>query len=219
MKYSLITISDSIFSDNKASVGAGIYYDCSITNQCSLMLSNNTFRDNIAAVKGGGVYYNLHRPEFNSNQFANNSAPYGPNIASYSLKIVKAGTANNKVTLDNIASGIEYNNTLEFELVDNDGQVMILENENTVKITSATQGASITGSDVVKIKNGIASFTGLTFVAKAGMKDVEYVLTSKAVDNTVPYAILSSYSEEFKNSLTVSFRYCKPGEIETQNKQ
>lgn len=218
-KQSNITVLNSVLSGNRAVVGAGVYFDCSFQNQCAAVLSNNIFRDNIASVKGGGVYYNLHRPLFSSNQFVNNSAEYGPNIASYAVKIVKAETATNKVFLDTIASGIKYNNTLKFNLVDYDGQVMVLEDEHTIKITPVTNGVSITGSDVAKIKNGTASFSDLTFVAQAGMKDVEYVLTSKVMSYSILMRILKRLTNEFQNTLIVSFRYCQPGEIETESKQ
>ena len=76
---------------------------------------------------GGGIYYNLNRPSLEGCSFNNNSALYGPDIASYAVKIVKSGTQENKITLNDVASGLQYKNTLSFDLIDYDEQEHLLE--------------------------------------------------------------------------------------------
>jgi hypothetical protein len=47
-------------------------------------LKGNSLANNIAGSNGGAVYYDLYSPYgLQSNQYANNSASYGKNYASY----------------------------------------------------------------------------------------------------------------------------------------
>jgi hypothetical protein len=41
-----------------------------------------------------------------NNTFTNNSAPYGDDIASYPVKIVRLGTVDNKIKIENVPSGL-----------------------------------------------------------------------------------------------------------------
>ena len=121
---------------------------------------------------GGGIYYNLNRPVISNLRFNGNSAKYGPNIASYPVKVVSKNTHQNKISLEDVASGLDYNQTLYFELVDYDDQVMNLENSKTVKIVPNEDTSSVRGTDFAKLNAGVAEFDNLIFRAEAGKKDV-----------------------------------------------
>jgi predicted outer membrane repeat protein len=50
-------------------------------------VSNNTFSNNTAGMKGGAIFYDQKRPYLSSNNFTNNNAIYGPDYASYPWKL------------------------------------------------------------------------------------------------------------------------------------
>jgi len=168
------TILNTSFIDNKAEAGAGISIEWSFSSQWSNSFRNNTFKNNQATLKGGGIYYNLNRPSISHWSFENNSAQYGHDIASYPVKIVKSETSTNKIVLDEVVSGLEYETILEFRLVDYDEQLLILEDSSTVKITSNSLGASVKGTDFAKLNNGTSTFDNLIFKSEAGAQNVSF---------------------------------------------
>ena len=50
-------------------------------------MKNSTFINNTAVEAGGAIAYDLYPPELEDNYFVNNTAVYGPDIASYPYKI------------------------------------------------------------------------------------------------------------------------------------
>jgi hypothetical protein len=126
-------------------------------------IENSNFYGNEAVIMGGAIYYNLYRPLLNANQF-NNSAPYGPNIASYPVRIVELATSQNKIYLSNIGSGIKHDGVLSLAIVDFDNQTMNLESDSTIKIVRTNEQSSVTGTDSAKISNGTAKFNSLELI-------------------------------------------------------
>jgi hypothetical protein len=61
---------------------------------------------NKATESGGAIEYDIYRPEFVNNEFVNNSAIYGPNIASYPVKIKVKNSNEDQLILSNIGSGL-----------------------------------------------------------------------------------------------------------------
>jgi hypothetical protein len=217
------TFISSTFINNTAHEGGGVYLTCiSSPFRCQTAFTNNTFTNNKAMSKGAGIYYDSDRPQIQGNLDTNNQASYGPNIASYATRIVLKETSQNKINISDVASGIKHTELIEVELVDYDGQVMVLENEKIVKITPDKAGVEIKGTDYAKFKQGKATFDNLIFIAKPGLLGIIYNLTSKAIDFTLIKHGLDSYTnnpEEFVNNFIVDFRYCKPGERELENNQ
>lgn len=174
---------------------------------------------NSATEMGGGIYYNLKRPTIQNITYSGNSAQYGPDIASYAVKIVKDDTQDNKIYLSNVASGLLYDQPLMFSLVDYDGQVMNLENAMSIKILIDDPDISIRGTDSSHLINGKAELDNLIFVGETGLQNAQYRLTSKAINQAVIAEALDNSNGEYDNTIDVSFRYCKPGEIQTGSKQ
>jgi len=84
-----VSITDSKFYNNSASVGGSLSLECSLGLACDIELSNNEFINNTASGKGGAVYFNMKPPLRSSpSLFLNNKAPYGNNIASYPFDII-----------------------------------------------------------------------------------------------------------------------------------
>lgn len=203
---SSVAISNSTFSNNLANDGASISIDCSFTNRWENSLTNVTFENNIAAKMGGAIYYNLDRPNMTDLSFKNNSALYGNDIASYGVRIALHNTTNNKVSISDVPSGLIYNATIKYDLLDYDNQVMNLNNKDTIKITASTSNSSVKGTDFAKFYNGKASFNNLYFVSKAGDANITYTLTSNAIDSDIISQVLNKSENEYSNILSVTFR-------------
>ena len=181
-------------------------------NSNSTMM-NMTFNHNTAQT-GGAINYDFRRPEISNNIiFIENVAQYGPNIASYPVRIVNSVNMNDPIVLSNIASGIAYQETIRMLLIDYDDQTMNLVNSNQIKIVPVTDGAKLQGVDYSVLTNGEAEFDNLQFVYGPGRTNVSYLATCDLIDSDkVSYLSLPT-----DNSIDVSFRYCQPGEIVINN--
>jgi hypothetical protein len=169
--------------------------------------------ENTASQEGGAIYYNYNRPKMVNLTTLGNKAPYGANIASYAVKIRMNGTNTDAMTIDNVGSGIAYNDTLVFSLLDYDNQVMVLENDDQILINPVNRTeASIMGTSYALLRNGTASFTSLVASAKPGMNNVIFQASSKAIDSTKIKNVFGAALSN--NSIKMNFRYCKPGEIQ-----
>lgn len=216
------TVQGSTFTNNSAYNGAGFFSSCSLANQCSTSLTNNTFDGNSALMKGGAVYYTMNRPTLDNNTFSHNTAEYGPDIGSYPVRIVEHGKATNKVTLGGVASGLDFDTPTIFDLVDYDNQVMNMEDSSIVKLTGKSANSSIFGTDYAKINSGIASFDVINFMASSGRQGVEYSVTTKAIDSAKAMLVAQNdedYQQNYVTTLKVNFRNCKPGEYEDSKGQ
>jgi len=162
----------------------------------------------------------MNRPTMTNNQFYNNSAVYGDNVASYPVKIVDSTTNSNKIIISNAVSGLQYSESITVKIVDFEGQVVNSENKNTFKISSSAQGSSIGGTDFAKITDGTAVFDNLFFVAEAGSKNIGYTLSTLAISRPIIEQILLPTDEkEYSNTITALFRECQPGEVVTASNQ
>ena len=188
---------------------------CSVTSVCSYDISDSTFNDSVAEVKGGAVYYDLYRPIFNNNTFSNNSAQYGHNIASYPIKIKLKDTSTDQIILQNVVSGSVYSPALEFELVDHDEQAILTDSVSTLLIRSINANTSIGGTNVVAVNQGAASFDDLIFISKPGSNNVNFEVSSKAIDKDI--VSLQYNGTQNQEHLDTSFRFCESGEVELNN--
>ena len=210
------TIDNSMFEHCQAKQGGWLALLCSKDILCSYNIRNNEFINNFAEMKGGTMYYDMYRPELDNNIYSNNSAQYGDNIASYPIKIKLNNIDSDLIKLENVVSGQAYPTSLEFELVDHDGQVILTNNISTIKINSVTNNTSLDGTLVVAVQKGVAIFNELILIAKPGSKNVEFQISSDAVDDAI---IDLQYNRTVKqNRIDASFRYCESGEIEINNK-
>jgi hypothetical protein len=67
-------------------------------------------------------------------------------------------------------SGFAHYQSLEFELVDHNDQVINIDNTSLITVKSIINNTSVLGTSAVKVNNGVASFDHLIFVAKPGLK-------------------------------------------------
>lgn len=143
-----------------------------------------------------------------SNTFSLNTAPYGADIASYPVKVVHNGQ--DDITIENVGSGVKLDQTIQFELVDYDNQVMVLDDESQIELKTIQDGTFITGTTSEKLYKGIAQLDNLYFESSPGDVNIEYGVTSKSIDDvkiSLAYNLTSTITPIF-----VNFRYCMPGE-------
>lgn len=161
---------------------------------------------------GGAIYYDSYRPSLNNITYVNNSAVYGFNIASYPIKIIKLGSSNNSIELNDVGSSITYTDALALSIVDYDGQEIKNDNTSQIKIVPVTINANAKGVNYAKLTQGVGQFSGLIFEYAPGSPNVKYVATSSEIDQDM---IETVFGQQFSNnSVTVNFRYCQPGEIQ-----
>ena len=150
--------------------------------------------------------------------YQSNSAAYGPNIASYPVKIKLYSNMLESIVLDDVGSGIMYDQTLEFGLFDYDDQVMILNSQDQVTISATdSQSSSVSGINSGLLNQGMTSFDSLVFVSASGTSNVLYDVRSKAIDSRKVRDVFGQTIND--TTISVNFRYCKPGEVNTDNNQ
>ena len=205
-----ITIDRTMFFNNSAVDGAAIYVDWTLTDFCFTQLKNVSFSNNVAVQSGGAIYYNYKRPEIQSCLFSNNSSAYGPNIASYAVKVYKVGYPTNNISLSDVGSGIKLNNPFLLVLADYDNQQMVLDNVSQLTIRSLSSSNKLSGVNVVKVDSGVADFSDLIFIGNPGSQNINFAVDSKSIDYTKINRLYGTNA--FSNLISVSFRYWMPGE-------
>jgi hypothetical protein len=108
------------------------------------------------------VFYDTFQPKMINITNINNSAPYGPNIASYAYTIKKTSSPSFIA-----ASNQVYNSSITFDLLDVDGQLMN-KDDLTMVVLKSNSSALIIGSSALLVKGGKVTFTGLIFKGKIG---------------------------------------------------
>ncbi|CAI2373025.1 unnamed protein product [Moneuplotes crassus] len=208
---SIISIKDTMFLNNIASKAGAIDFECFSNDLCKLDLDNVTFTNNSASVQGGAIYYNLIRPKIFNSTFINNSAQYGPDLASYPVKMKMKNDSDSQIHLTGIGSGVVISAPVKLALLDYDNQVMNLNNVDQVGIFSQNSSHSIVGgANSFPFKSGIATVEGIIFESKPGSKNVTFNAPTSAIDSNKVNTAFPN--EDFSSYITVDFRFCEPGE-------
>ena len=215
LQNSIALMQNNTFINNTSIRGAAIAFLCTSMTMCTLNVTQNTFDSNQAIRSGGVIYYDYNRPTLSNNIYLNNQAQYGSVIASYPVKIIMNGSSTDSISIDNVGSGIQYDSQLHLALVDYDNQTMLLDSQDSITINPLNfSESSIFGTNTGLLQNGVSSFTDLIFENQPGATDVVFVSSSKAIDSTKINEVFGSNISD--NYIHVSFRWCKPGEIDTQ---
>eukprot|EP00347_Sterkiella_histriomuscorum_P023866 403333113 len=142
----------SQFESNKAQQKAGaIYLSCSQRNSkfCYFQLMQNQFLKNLAFDNGGAIYYDLFQPLYlSTNQFQNNSATYGNDIASYPIKLKYL--LNDQLDIDALVSGKTVQEDIKVGIYDLDDQLIVTDNESEASLLSDDILLSVSGQTKIK---------------------------------------------------------------------
>jgi hypothetical protein len=203
------SILNSTFLNNQRSRGAAIYHTCPdyLMKECQLIIDSSSFINNSASVKGGALNYNHYKPFLFNLSFSNNSAPYGPNVASYPARI-KPRNETEIITGSNQVNS----NLIKFSLLDTEDQI-INNDQSPISIKSSAQ-VSIIGSTTQNVKEGMVIFENLIFKGKVN-ETFSLLLTTPAID----YEFVSKMvrEERTETKLKIKFRNCIEGEQGTDS--
>ena len=201
------------FENNTARIGGAVQISCNAYDSCSNFIEKSQFINNIATEQGGAIYYKFRRPSLHDITFSNNQAMYGVNIASYPARIILNNSINDAMILTDVVSGVTYPDTLRLSIVDFDNQVINFLSSGQIKIVASTAGSSVKGIDSSRLINGVAELDNVQFVHRPGQSNTIFHAVCNLIDtNKVRYLNLPT-----DNSITVSFRYCMPGEVITND--
>lgn len=157
----------------------------------------------------------MQRPNLTDVEFLNNSADYGPNIASYPVTLQLLDGQNNSIVLEDVVSGQSYIPGIQLELVDYDGQTVELGLTSTVTVQSIQSGTRVDGTNKMIMTNGTVDLDDLILTSEPGSSNVHFEVLSNSIDyNRV--SVQLGYDASSIN-LTSSFRFCQTGEIELNN--
>lgn len=174
-------------------------------------MTNVTFSENEASEQGGAIHYNYRRPNIEDCVFTDNIARYGPDIASYPVKIRMNEDINSDIHLNEVGSGINLDSPITLTLLDYDDQKMVLNSVDQISIFAVdTQQASVGGVNTVQLKEGSSVFDSIQFVSEIGSINVKFSAVSKVIDTSKVSELYGAST--FNNEITVDFRFCKPGE-------
>ncbi|CAG9331588.1 unnamed protein product [Blepharisma stoltei] len=229
-------ILSSVFYENKAEtlipkshdiedgIGGAIKVSCQSSNSiCYFDISSNSFINNIASYNGGAISWDNSKPFFDNNHFENNSAIYGPDIASFptmmiflnndtrSLQSKTMSKDRSILVLDNVASGQTNNPSLVFALVDDLYQIISTDTASQAQMQAIRADTVISGTTIVYAKNGIYYFDDYIISAKPG-SSVDIDIVSSAI-NTQKMNTTSEILQMSKSfSIEVNLRLCDIGE-------
>jgi hypothetical protein len=155
--------------------------------------------------QGGAIYYNFIIPILKGITNVNNTALYGPNIASYGVKIRLNSNPDEDMKIDNCGPGVVVEDQLRFALLDYHNQIMTLNNEQKVTISPVdSRISSVSGTFSELMENGTAKFDNLKAIAKPESKNVMFRASSKAIDAQKINEIFGR--DYFTNLIKINFR-------------
>lgn len=134
---------------------------------------------------GGAIFYDLYRPVLDNNTFAHNSALYGPDIASYPVKIKLANSDSDEMVFTNVASGQTITPGIELSLVDFDDQIISTDYSSKITMSRIDSNTSIFGTTEVVVKGGIATFSDIALISKPSSENVAFKVSSPALDSQI----------------------------------
>ena len=120
--------------------------------------------------------------------FQNNSAPYGNDIASYPVRIVKQGDDDDDdfhIHLNEIASGQTLSESLVLKIIDYDNQTISTLIKGNIVVSTIDYNTKVYGRNSESIVNGVSTFSGLILSAKPGSNMVQFSVNTAIIDSSV----------------------------------
>jgi hypothetical protein len=118
--------------------------------------------------------------------FENNTAKYGMDIASYPILIKSLNDHQNKLKLENIASGQPITSNFDVGVYDYEGQLCSLEsNAKIFIIPESFSGNIVKGINERALKNGTANFSGVIFTTNDFNNEQEFSIITQAINQNV----------------------------------
>ena len=161
----------AVFLDNRAlddgdefsGQGGALFFESKLDNG-SVYLEESEFIGNKAEISGGGIQWYNFQPDVINSTFNLNSAPYGPDIASFAC-ILKYYNEVKQITLVPGANSSEYINLYS---LDHYGQVVTTENSSVILVTllNTSSSSSLSGNIRFKVSQGLFKISQLIIRSK-----------------------------------------------------
>jgi len=129
-----VTIKRSNFENNRGSQIGCLDFTSKLSNPCAYSISDSVFVNNSASLKGGAIFYDSFRPVIANSTFINNSAAYGPNIASYPVRVahLNGNKIEDSLTFTQVVAGQSNAQNPNFALVDAEDQIYSIESTSQI---------------------------------------------------------------------------------------
>ncbi|CAG9312604.1 unnamed protein product [Blepharisma stoltei] len=232
-----LQILSSIFIENKAEallannsqniedgVGGALKISCKDSMfLCNFNITSNSFSNNSATYNGGAVSWDDSKPYFHNNYFENNSAFYGPDIASFPTMMIFLNNETRRLqskaifkdrsilVLNNVASGQRNNPLLAFALVDDLYQIVTTDTTSQAQMKAIVASTVISGSTIVYAKNGIYYFDNYIISAKPG-SSIYIDIVSSAINTQKSNTSSEILPMSSNFSMQIDLRLCEMGE-------
>ncbi|CAG9325081.1 unnamed protein product [Blepharisma stoltei] len=195
-------------------IGGGIKINCDKFDSCSFNISSNHFTRNKAINNGGAISWDSSNPVIIDNFFVNNSARYGPDIASYPFKLIYINTkrenqylnspSSSMPTISGIAPGQKSEQPITCAIVDHYDQIIYTDNLSQVQLLANDPNTILFGTTTVTAFSGIFNFTDYVVIAPPG--------------SSTKIKVYAPTIEDSNNFLiNVFLRLCKIGEATASN--
>ena len=204
-----VTISASVFHMCSAAGNGGaiaLYCDpAEVQFTCFYHVNETSFTNNTADLGGGAIKYDKVKPLLSNVTDSHNSASYGSFLAAFpvELRYLKASPS---ITGE---SGSRMSESLDLGLYDEWGQLVTTDNQSKGSLR-AQKSALVSGLQVVRARQGIFTFAGLS-VADTPGSEVGLQLSSDAIDYQHPNPNTGSKSQSL--TIRLFLRSCVLGEI------
>jgi predicted outer membrane repeat protein len=161
-----LTLLNSTFKSNTATAtdAGALALACSIGSGCDFYVADTVFMDNSALLRGGAIAW-TYQPKLANVTFTNNSAVYGPDVASYGVRLVRYDQASSKPAKTaesdylGLASGQRMPEPIVIALVDHEGFIVKTDNTSVAQIFAEdTASTSVVGSARVSAEQGVYYF-------------------------------------------------------------
>ena len=157
-----------------------------------------------------------------NNTYLNNSAFYGPDIASYPINLIRIDSHN--MTLDdepieNVASGLPANYTIRMELLDHYGQRVMSDSVSEITLVSDNSNATIREAQTSTCSKGVCELNANEWqVIGWPITTVPIKINTNATDGRDVEKANDGYkSYNSSKEILVDLRACGIGEITDGN--
>jgi len=218
----------SRFEDCRADVGNGgaLALLCAgRAGGCEFKIEECEFRNNSAAVAGGSVYWADSMPQVTNSVFRSGKAAYGPDFASFPVRIrISALTGNgslqadsdSEATLFNMASGQLAAQSLLASVTDHYGQVVTTENSAAAALLVTNQDVNLFGVTAVVAVNGTFAFVAFGISANP-LSTAYFHISTTAIDVSKQAAAQDNATYNQVVGVKALMRACVMGESRFEN--
>lgn len=197
--------------------GGAVHSDCPYYQLlCRIQIEECNFEGNFASKQGGGISWFDSKPVLMGNLFADNSALYGPDVASFPVSIdVVMVTGNGTVeqlgedesqvkvkgVLRGCGSGQIAEYTVLVDVLDHYSQQVSTENSLVAGISGAKTGTSVFGNATTQAISGRFSFSGFGITATPGQTTLIYISSSGIQQDSSQSAAIFALRVEMRECL------------------